>query len=284
MLVGAALFGGMLLLPLYYQIDRGLSPLYAGLLLAPQGVGAAIAMHWSGRLTDRIGGGPVVVAGLLTLIVGTLPFTQVSGSTSYALLAVALAVRGVGLGFTMMPAMASAYALLETSQVPRATPMLNVLQRVGGSIGTATLAVVLQRQLSDAVPSGAGGASGGGEAARDVAPGRRARALANPIAAAFGHTYWWSLALVAAAIVPALVMWREQARTRARAEFGPASPDAVERDQAAARAAGARRRRLAASTSQAPNPSLSTRDCGVGRSRGTRHEVLQSLSQSPAML
>ncbi len=234
MLVGAALFGGMLLLPLYYQIDRGLSPLDAGLLLAPQGIGAAVAMHWSGRLTDRIGGGPVVVAGLLTLIVGTLPFTQVTGSTSYTLLALSLVVRGVGLGFTMMPAMASAYALLETSQVPRATPMLNVVQRIGGSIGTAVLAVVLQRQLADAVPAAVSAGPGGGEAAAQTLPPAARERLSDPIAAAFGQTYWWSVALVAAAIVPALVMWREQRRTRARAEFGPASADAVERDHSGA--------------------------------------------------
>jgi fucose permease len=230
MLVGAALFGGMLLLPLYYQIDRGLSPLDAGLLLAPQGIGAAIAMHWSGRMTDRIGGGPVVVAGLLTLIVGTLPFTQATGSTSYVLLASTLVVRGIGLGFTMMPAMAAAYALLDVSQVPRATPMLNVLQRIGGSVGTAVLAVVLQGQLADAVPSAAGSGAGGGEAvAQSLTPAARER-LADPIAAAFAHTYWWSVALVAVAIIPAIVMWREQSKTRARAEFGPTSPDAVARD------------------------------------------------------
>ncbi len=237
MLVGAALFGGMLLLPLYYQIDRGLSPLQAGLLLAPQGIGAAIAMRYSGRLTDRIGGGPVVVAGLLTLIVGTLPFTQVTGSTSYALLAFALVVRGVGLGFTMMPAMASAYALLETSQVPRATPMLNVLQRIGGSIGTAVLAVVLQRQIADAVPGAVGSGAGGGEAAAQSLPAGARAKLADPIATAFGNTYWWSLFLVAAALVPALIMWREQRRTRAREEFGPTTPDAVLRDEAAHAAA-----------------------------------------------
>ena len=80
------------------------------------------------------------------------------------------------------------------------------------------------------MPAGAGGAGGGGEAAATTLPDAAREQLADPIAAAFGHTYWWSLALVAAAIVPALVMWREQARTRARAEFGPASPDAVARD------------------------------------------------------
>ena len=56
-LVGAALFGAMILLPLYYQVDRGESALTAGLLMAPQGVGAALAMPLAGRLTDRVGGG-----------------------------------------------------------------------------------------------------------------------------------------------------------------------------------------------------------------------------------
>ena len=201
-LVGAALFGGMLLLPLYYQVARGLSPLQAGLLVAPQGVGAAIAMHFSGRLTDRIGGGPVVLSGLGVLALGTLPFTQVGASTPYWTLVVALAVRGVGLGFTMMPAMASAYALLQRHQVPRATPMLNVLQRVGGSIGVAVLAVVLERQLR--------GAHGPTE-----------------VAGAFANTYWWSLALVLVAVIPATLLALEQRKTRARARAAEVPPDGV---------------------------------------------------------
>ncbi|MDX6698725.1 MAG: hypothetical protein QOE65_2122 [Solirubrobacteraceae bacterium] len=190
-LVGAALFGGMLLLPLYYQVARGLSPLQAGLLVAPQGLGAAVAMHFSGRMSDRVGGGRVVIVGLLVLALGTLPFTQVGTATPYWLLGVGLLVRGVGLGFTMMPAMASAYAVLRREEVPRATPMLNVLQRVGGSIGVAVLAVVLERQLRGAHDRAA-------------------------VAASFAHTYWWSLALVLVALGPALLLAAEQRKVRAR--------------------------------------------------------------------
>ena len=56
-------------------------------------------------------------------------------------------VRGIGIGFAFMPAMTAAFASLERSELSDATPQLNVLQRVGGSIGTAVLAVVLQRAL-----------------------------------------------------------------------------------------------------------------------------------------
>ena len=198
-LVGAALFGSLLLLPLYFQIARDLSPLQAGLLIAPQGLGAAVGMNRAGRLTDRIGGGPVAVAGLFALMLGTIAFTQVDAGTPYWVLEVSLFVRGIGLGFTMMPAMAAAYSTLERWQVPRATPMLNVMQRVGGSLGTAVLAVVLQHQLARAGNRGAG-----------------------PVATAFAHTYWWAMATTAVALVPALVLARAQPRPARRADAAAA--------------------------------------------------------------
>jgi EmrB/QacA subfamily drug resistance transporter len=195
-LVGAALFGSLLLLPLYFQIGRGLSALDAGLLMVPQGLGAALGMNRAGRLTDRVGGGPVVIAGVIGLMIGTVAFTQVRADTPYWLLELSLFVRGIGLGFSMMPAMAAAYATLERWQVPRATPMLNVIQRVGGSLGTAVLAVVLQHQLARA---------------GSTAPG--------PVATGFGHTYWWAMAITAVALAPALVLARVR---RAPAAAAPA--------------------------------------------------------------
>ena len=69
-----ALFAALFLLPLYYQGARGLSPLEAGLMMVPQGIGAAIMMPFAGRLTDRVGPGRVVLVGLALMLAGTLPF------------------------------------------------------------------------------------------------------------------------------------------------------------------------------------------------------------------
>src|SRR6185503_15646037 len=85
--------------------------------------------------------------GLSLLILGTAVLTQVGPDTSYWLIGAALVVRGLGLAGAMMPAMAAAYATLTRNQVPRATPALNVLQRVGGSIGAALLIVILQNAI-----------------------------------------------------------------------------------------------------------------------------------------
>ncbi len=219
-LVGIALFGSMLLLPLYYQLARGESPLVAGLLLVPQGLGAAVAMNVGGRLTDRIGAGPVVLVGLAILLVGTAVFAFVGAHTSYWLLSGALLLRGLGLGATMMPAMAAAYATLERAQVPRATPQLNVVQRVGGSLGAAVLIVLLQNRITTEIAAAQGGgaaaAGGDGLSGRPLSDVARER-LADPLAAAFAHTYWWAVALTALAVVPAAILARTEVRARRRA-------------------------------------------------------------------
>ena len=202
-ILGAALFGAMLLLPLYYQVAQGESPLTAGLLMAPQGLGAALVMPISGQLTDRIGAGPVVVFGTVVMALATLPFAFVSADTSNTLLGGALVARGIGLGCAMMPAMAAAYAVLTPAEVPRATSALNALQRVGGAIGTALLAVVLQHQLATA--SSAPSASG-----------------ATGVAAAFGHTFWWAIGLSVLAVVPAVILARTQRHERVRPAEIPA--------------------------------------------------------------
>jgi len=210
-LLGGALFGTLLILPLYYQVARGEDALTAGLLMAPQGVGAAIAMPIAGRLTDRVGGGIVALVGIVVMTLGTLPYAFVGADTPYWLLAGLLVIRGLGLGSSMMPSMAAAYALLDNKAVPRATSALNVTRQVGGSIGTAILAVYLQSQINDVF----GGASGG---VQRVPEQVRAREAA-PLAEAFANTFWVAILLSMVAIVPiAMLAWYTRSRPGEYAE------------------------------------------------------------------
>src|SRR5271165_3158976 len=141
--LGAALFGAMILVPLYYQEVRGESLITTGLLVGPQGLGMLFAMPVAGRLTDRFGGGRVALFGVSVLCLSTLPLAFVGASTSIPAISAVLLLRGVGIGFSFMPAMTAAFASLRPEQLSDATPQLNVLQRIGGAIGTAVLAVVL---------------------------------------------------------------------------------------------------------------------------------------------
>jgi hypothetical protein len=100
-----------------------------------------------------------------------------------------------------------------------------VMQRIGGSLGTALLAVVLQGQISDRL-GGAGGAGGGTlERLPDVV---RAR-VADPLAEAFASTFWWAVGLSVVALIPATVLAVTQKRERAQAEHDAAvaEPDSL---------------------------------------------------------
>jgi len=189
-----AVFGGMLLLPLYLQIVRGETALQTGLLLIPQGVGAMIAMPIAGRLTDMTGVGRLVPVGLVIVAVSFLGLTQLTADTAYWLLGGELFIMGLGMGFTMMPTFSGAMQTLRQSDVARASTTLNIQQQVGASIGTAVLSVL----LANAIAARLGGHGGIGGATAAVPPGQRA-AVMDKLADAFGHTYWWALALVVVA-------------------------------------------------------------------------------------
>ncbi|HEY6759253.1 MAG TPA: DHA2 family efflux MFS transporter permease subunit [Baekduia sp.] len=201
-----AMFGAMFLIPLYYQVVRQESALDAGLLLAPQGLGAAIMMPIAGKLTDETGAGRIVLGGLALLFVGLLGWSQVDAHTSYWVLGGSQFLMGLGMGAAMMPAMSAAYQTLQRPQIARATTALNIIQRVGGSIGTAFLSVVLTHQLASRLP----GAGERGLSAAQSVPAD-ARALVAPrIAEAFGHTFWFAAGAVALAVIPALMLPRHK--------------------------------------------------------------------------
>jgi EmrB/QacA subfamily drug resistance transporter len=194
LLLMVALFGSLILIPLYYQQVRHEGAVAIGLLLAPQGLGAALALPLAGRLTDKFGARGVASAGMVLAVLGMLAYAQVGPGTSYLYLSAALLVIGAGVGATVVPSMAAAFQSLSRAETPRATSALNVIQRLGGAVGTALFAIVLSRQAG----TGADGAGAGG---------------ADPLAGAFGTTFWVAAGLIAVAVVPALLLPKARHQT-----------------------------------------------------------------------
>jgi len=192
--LGAAMFGAMILLPLYFQVARGQDAIHTGLMLIPQGVGAAIGMNRSALATRRLGAGLTSLVGVVIMIGATVPFLFVGPTTPYSLMASAMVVRGIGVGLAMMPAMTAAFSALTHDQVNDASPQMNVIQRVGGTLGTAVIAVVLQSNLAHTAGAGANPAAS---------------------AAAFADTYRWVILMTAVALIPATVLWRVERQLRA---------------------------------------------------------------------
>jgi MFS family permease len=205
-LIDLRLFGTFLLLPLYFQVVRGESPLQSGLLLAPQGLGSMIGMPIAGQLADRTGPGKIVPFGLIGIILAVLGLTQVGAHTPYWHLEVDLFVFGIGMGFTMMPVFTGAMQSIRGAAVARASTALNILQQAGASVGTAVLSVLLASALSSRL----GGGHGTIGSTAHVPASVRAH-IASPMAAAFGSTFWWALGLLAVAFLGSLALPKRRA-------------------------------------------------------------------------
>jgi EmrB/QacA subfamily drug resistance transporter len=147
-LAGACTYAAMFLLPLYWQELRGFGVLDAALLLIPQGVGSLLTRTMAGRLTDRIGGRPVAVAGFVLIALATVPFAVAGPGTNQWWLGAVLLVRGLGLGAVLIPVMTVAFVDLDPGDMPHASMLTRISQQVGGSFGVAVGAVVLQSVLA----------------------------------------------------------------------------------------------------------------------------------------
>ncbi|MFC0314620.1 DHA2 family efflux MFS transporter permease subunit [Gordonia phosphorivorans] len=137
-----AFFGSGLLYPQYFQMVGEKSPMMAGLLLAPQGLGAMLTMPIAGKLTDKMGPGKFVLGGLVLILIGVSMFIAVGPEPSYVYLCGALFIQGLGMGMTMMPIMSAALASLRGDDVSDGSTMLNALQQTAASIGTAVITVI----------------------------------------------------------------------------------------------------------------------------------------------
>jgi EmrB/QacA subfamily drug resistance transporter len=206
--LGAALFGAMILVPYYYQVVRGQDVISTGLLTGPQGIGALVAMPLASRLTERFGGGRVALTGVSILCLSTIPLTFIGAHTSIVAISAVLVVRGLSIGLCFMPAMTAAFASMRPEQVSDATPQLTVLQRTGGAIGTAVLAVVLQRAGVDAL-------------------------TAQARASAFDTAYWWALGIAALTLIPCTMLLRAE-RPRDRLATQPGEGRSADAESAAA--------------------------------------------------
>ena len=121
-LFAAAFFGGLLLVPTYFQEVRGESTLQAGLLVAPQGIGAMITMPIAGSQVDKHPIGRIVPFGLVFILIGMFGLTQLTATTPYPVIIAELFVMGLGMGATMMPLFTSALKTLRPTRSHAARP------------------------------------------------------------------------------------------------------------------------------------------------------------------
>ncbi|MEH1013187.1 DHA2 family efflux MFS transporter permease subunit [Micromonospora sp. CPCC 206060] len=221
-----AFMGAGLLFPSYFLQVRGESTLAAGLLMAPQGIGAMITMPIAGTLADRVPVGRTVPFALVLIALGFFTFTQLDAETSYWLLCGSLFVMGLGMGGTMMPIMTSALRTLHPNEVARGSTLVNILQQIGGSIGAAVMSVILTNELNGSrqipgatTPDGEPLTEAGLAIAAQQQPGLLQQFPVDPslirrgldfAADSFATTFWVGFALVLVTFIPAALLPRRR--------------------------------------------------------------------------
>lgn len=143
---GIVLFGGIFLLPLFLQNLQGYTAMQTGMLMFPGAIATAVAMPIGGKIFDRIGPKPVVLPGLLILTWSTWQLSQLNMDTNPSWISALLAIRGVGIGFSMMPSTTAGMNKVPLPLVARASALSNVVRQVANSMGVAVLSTVMQNR------------------------------------------------------------------------------------------------------------------------------------------
>jgi MFS family permease len=198
------MFSAMVITPLYFQIVRGEDATHTALLVAPVSVGVCLVVSRAGRAADRYGGGRVAVIGLMVGAISLLPFLMFDENTSYVVTSLVNVMRGLGFGALGTPLFAVAFAALGQKHTSDVSAQMNIVMRVGGSLGTAIATVILQQSLAEhpATPAGA--------------------------SLAFQHTYLWLFFFSVFAIIPAIHLWVVERRTGLRQLESARSVEVVE--------------------------------------------------------
>ncbi|WP_395694481.1 MDR family MFS transporter [Nocardioides sp.] len=143
-IVGMAMFGGIMLLPLYMQIVHGASPTESGLLMLPMVVGMMASSIGSGQIISRTGHVrifPIVGSALMAL--GLWLLSLCGADTALPWVSGAMFVLGVGLGNCMQPLLLIVQSAVPPTEIGVATSSATFFRQIGGTLGVAIFLSVL---------------------------------------------------------------------------------------------------------------------------------------------
>ncbi|WP_407079941.1 MDR family MFS transporter [Arthrobacter zhaoxinii] len=154
-----ALFGCLIVLPLYLQNVLGLDTLRTGLLLLPGGAVMAILSPIVGNLFDRFGPRPLVIPGAVVLSAALWGMTLLTDETPVGLVILMHCLLNAGLGFIFTPLFTSALGSLDKSLYSHGSAIINTLQQLAGAAGTAVFITLMTTGTTAALADGASAVS-----------------------------------------------------------------------------------------------------------------------------
>ncbi|WP_368505859.1 MDR family MFS transporter [Alkalihalophilus sp. As8PL] len=136
-----SLFAGIFLIPLLIQQVYGLSAIMTGLIFLPSALLTGLFMTIGGRILDRKGAGGIVTTGLLILSIGTFALGFLTLETSLLFIFTMMAIRGVGTGFSTMPATTTGMNAIPDRLISRGSAMNNVMRQMSSALGIVFISI-----------------------------------------------------------------------------------------------------------------------------------------------
>jgi EmrB/QacA subfamily drug resistance transporter len=186
-LVGVAMFGALIFIPVYLQVVDGMSPTRSGLAMLPMIVGLFSTSIAAGRMMTRNGRYKIFpILGSAVVVVGLLLLSQLTATSPYWFAALSMYVMGAGLGFTMQVLVTIVQNSVDRGDIGVATSSVTFFRQMGGSFGTALFGAILSSRLAvhiaDAMRHAPAGARSGAGKVGDVANNVQAiKALPEPV-------------------------------------------------------------------------------------------------------
>ena len=147
-LIGFAIFGGAIYLPVYFQGVMGMSPTRSGLAMLPMVIGIFSMSIVSGQLITRTGKYKIYpIIGSVVLIAALFLLSTISKDTAYWTVAIYAFLFGLGLGLAMMTIVTPIQNAVEMRDMGTATSATTFGRQLGGAIGTALFGAILANQL-----------------------------------------------------------------------------------------------------------------------------------------
>jgi hypothetical protein len=152
--IGMAMFGGIVVLPLYLQIVKGASPVRAGLLLLPATLGIMVGSLISGQFISRTGRYKIFpVVGAVLMVIGLVLLHSVRYDTSLWQTSLYMAIFGLGLGGNLQPLILAVQNAMPPQDIGVATSSVTFFRQMGGTLGTAVFLSILFSTLTGNIGS-----------------------------------------------------------------------------------------------------------------------------------
>jgi DHA2 family multidrug resistance protein len=144
--LGVALYGSMVLLPIFLQNLLGYSALQSGLMMSPGGIGTLVMMPLVGYLVGRRDARYLIIFGLSMLSISMFMMARYNLNIGYWDIVIPRVIMGVGLAFLFVPLATVTFSFIPQARTGAATGLFNLMRNIGGSVGIAMVTTMLAKR------------------------------------------------------------------------------------------------------------------------------------------